>query len=93
MSTVRTVPHTARMSVTISQAAAAMLYANENGWRVSMRSLPVDVDVAAIAAEFGGGGHPRAAGLQIEGGEAEKMAFLERVAELIAERPEGAVAS
>ena len=73
--------------------AAAMLYANENGWRVSMRSLPVDVDVAAIAAEFGGGGHPRAAGLQIEGGEAEKMAFLERVAELIAERPEGAVAS
>ena len=65
--------------------AAAILYANPRGWRVSMRSLPVDVDVAAIAAEVGGGGHPRAAGLQIEGGEAEKEAFLRRVAELIAE--------
>jgi bifunctional oligoribonuclease and PAP phosphatase NrnA len=68
--------------------AAAMLYANENGWRVSMRSLPVDVDVAAIAADFGGGGHPRAAGLQIEGGEAEKQDFLNRVSEMIAERPD-----
>ncbi|HWV24167.1 MAG TPA: bifunctional oligoribonuclease/PAP phosphatase NrnA [Thermomicrobiales bacterium] len=65
--------------------AAAILYANNRGWRVSMRSLPVDVDVAAIAAEFGGGGHPRAAGLQIEGGEAEKQVFLNRVAELIRE--------
>lgn len=63
--------------------AAAILYANDRGWRVSMRSLPIDVDVAAIAAEFGGGGHPRAAGLQIEGGEAEKQRFLNRVAELI----------
>lgn len=65
--------------------AAAILYANEHGWRVSMRSVPVDVDVAAIAAEFGGGGHPRAAGVQLEGGEDEKQRFLHRVAELIAE--------
>ncbi len=64
--------------------AAAILYANEGGWRVSLRSLPSDVDVAAIASEFGGGGHPRAAGCEIEGGEAEKQAFLERVAELAA---------
>ena len=34
------------------------------GWRVSLRSLAEDVDVAAIAAVFGGGGHPRAAGCQ-----------------------------
>lgn len=68
--------------------AAAILYANEQGWRVSMRSVPVDVDVAAIAAEFGGGGHPRAAGVQIEGGEDEKQRFLQRVAELIAEPAE-----
>lgn len=67
--------------------AAAILYANPNGWRISMRSLPVEVDVAAIAAEFGGGGHPRAAGVQIDGGEAEKRRFLERVAELIKARP------
>jgi phosphoesterase RecJ-like protein len=65
--------------------AAAILYANDHGWRVSMRSIPVDVDVAAIAAEFGGGGHPRAAGVQIEGGPEEKQRFLDRVAELIAE--------
>ncbi len=60
--------------------AAAILYANEKGWRVSLRSLPSDVDVAAIASEFGGGGHPRAAGCDIYGGEEEKQAFLKRVA-------------
>jgi bifunctional oligoribonuclease and PAP phosphatase NrnA len=59
--------------------AAAILYANEKGWRVSMRSLPSGVDVAELAAEFGGGGHPRAAGVQIEGGEAAKRAFVEQV--------------
>jgi bifunctional oligoribonuclease and PAP phosphatase NrnA len=62
--------------------AAAILYAVSGGWRVSLRSLPSDVDVAAIASEFGGGGHPRAAGCTVNGGEAEKRTFLERVAEL-----------
>ena len=61
--------------------AAAILYQDEQGWRVSMRSLD-EVDVARIAAEFGGGGHPRAAGCQVVGGEAAKRAFLEKVAEL-----------
>jgi phosphoesterase RecJ-like protein len=68
--------------------AAAILYETEGGWRVSMRSLPTDVDVAAIASEFGGGGHPRAAGVTVLGGEAEKHAFLRRVAELIVQRPD-----
>lgn len=63
--------------------AAAILYEADGGWRVSMRSLPTDVDVAAIASEFGGGGHPRAAGCQVNGGEAGKLRFLKRVAELI----------
>ena len=63
--------------------AAAILYQDETGWRVSLRSLD-DVDVAQIAAVFGGGGHPRAAGCQVVGGEAEKRAFLEKVAELAA---------
>lgn len=63
--------------------AAAILYQDEQGWRVSLRSLD-DVDVAKIAAVFGGGGHPRAAGCQVTGGEAEKRAFLEKVAELAA---------
>jgi phosphoesterase RecJ-like protein len=61
---------------------AAILYAANGGWRISLRSMPTDVDVAAIASEFGGGGHPRAAGVTITGGEAEKQAFLKRVDEL-----------
>lgn len=65
--------------------AAAILYGNSDGWRVSLRSIPDEVDVAAITAEFGGGGHPRAAGVQINGGEAERQHFLTRVSELIAE--------
>jgi phosphoesterase RecJ-like protein len=64
---------------------AAILYAINGGWRVSLRSLAADVDVAAIAAEFGGGGHPRAAGCQISGTETEKRLFLERVAALAAQ--------
>jgi len=49
---------------------------------VSMRSMLPEVDVAAIAAEFGGGGHPRAAGCSIAGGEPERERFVTRVAEL-----------
>lgn len=63
---------------------AAILYANDEGWRVSMRSMLPEVDVAAIAAEFGGGGHPRAAGCSIVGGESEREHFVNRVAELAA---------
>ncbi len=63
---------------------AAILYGTPNGWRVSMRSLPEDVDVAAIASEFGGGGHPRAAGCEIDGTEEAKEQFLTRVSELAA---------
>lgn len=63
---------------------AAILYANDEGWRVSIRSMLPEVDVAAIAAEFGGGGHPRAAGCSIVGGETEREHFVTRVAELAA---------
>jgi phosphoesterase RecJ-like protein len=63
---------------------AAILHANDTGWRVSMRSMLPEVDVAAIAAEFGGGGHPRAAGCTVVGGEAEREHFVKRVAELAA---------
>lgn len=63
--------------------AAAILYEDKEGWRVSLRSLD-SVDVAAVASAFGGGGHPRAAGCFVAGGEAEKQAFLTKAAELIA---------
>lgn len=63
--------------------AAAIVYEADNGWRVSMRSMTEDVDVARIAAHFGGGGHPRAAGVQLEGGDDVKMHFLREVARMI----------
>jgi phosphoesterase RecJ-like protein len=69
---------------------AVILYQDEDeqGWRVSMRSLGEDVDVSAIAAVFGGGGHPRASGLHLEGRtQADKDAFLRRVAELTDDSP------
>ena len=72
------------LSGTEGTRAAAMLYQNDTGYRVSMRSLSSDVDVAAICSVFGGGGHPRAAGCSIHGGIAERDDFLQRVAELLA---------
>ena len=77
------------LSGTEGSRAAAMLYQNEHGYRVSMRSLSDEVDVAAIASVFGGGGHPRAAGCAVPGGPAERDQFLKRVAELLAEDAEG----
>ncbi len=68
--------------------AAAILYETDTGWRVSMRSMTDRVDVAKIAAQFGGGGHPRAAGVAFDGGEKEKIAFLEQVAEMIKPEPD-----
>ena len=53
-------------------------------WRCSLRTLTEEVDVAAIAARFGGGGHPKAAGCRIAGGEAERDAFLREVDALAA---------
>lgn len=74
------------LSGTVGSRAAAMLYQTDDGWRVSMRSLREDVDVAAIAAAFGGGGHPRAAGCQLPASDAARDAFLETVASMIAAR-------
>jgi phosphoesterase RecJ-like protein len=67
------------LSGTDGSKAAAMLYQTDTGYRVSMRSLSEHVDVAAIASEFGGGGHPRAAGVTVLGGTHERDAFLEQV--------------
>lgn len=77
------------LSGTEGSRAAAMLYQTDSGYRASMRSLSDDVDVAQIASVFGGGGHPRAAGCVIPGGEAERDVFLRRVAQLL-ESDEGA---
>ncbi len=78
------------LSGTQGSRVAVILYQDEDeqGWRVSLRGLEKNVDVSAIAAHFGGGGHPRAAGAHLEGGEAEKHAFIQKVAELVAAIPE-----
>ncbi|HWY31410.1 MAG TPA: DHHA1 domain-containing protein, partial [Candidatus Acidoferrum sp.] len=35
--------------------------------RISLRSKRADVNVSEVAAQFGGGGHPAAAGARIKG--------------------------
>jgi phosphoesterase RecJ-like protein len=79
------------LSGTQGSRVAVILYQDEDerGWRVSLRGLEKNVDVAAIAAHFGGGGHPRAAGAHLEGGDVEKHAFIQSVAELVAAIPAG----
>jgi bifunctional oligoribonuclease and PAP phosphatase NrnA len=67
--------------------AAALLYQKSDGWRVSLRSLAEEVDVAELAALFGGGGHARAAGCSLEGGENERDDFLQEISERIAAPP------
>lgn len=48
------------------EAVAFLTEAKEGPWRVSMRSKG-DIDVAAIARTFGGGGHKNAAGCPVTG--------------------------
>ena len=60
-------------------AAAIRQPSSDNIFRVSMRSVG-DIDVSAVCARFGGGGHKRAAGCTIEAqgiDEAERMIVKE----------------
>lgn len=52
---------------TVGARAAALAYEESDGWRVSLRSVHDEVDVAEFAKSYGGGGHPRAAGLRLPG--------------------------
>ena len=64
----------------------AVVFFKENGpddWRISMRSKG-DVDINAVAKEFGGGGHKNASGCSATGPIAElKKTFRERIARAI----------
>jgi phosphoesterase RecJ-like protein len=62
----------------------ALLYARDDGWRVSLRSNSDAVDVAALAGRYGGGGHPRAAGCTLVGDATVRDAFLADVRVAIA---------
>ena len=60
-------------------AVAIRQPSSDNVFRVSMRSVG-DIDVSAICALFGGGGHKRAAGCTVEASgidEAERMIVRE----------------
>lgn len=65
---------------TIGARASALLYLEPWGWRVSMRTLADDVNVAEILRQFNGGGHPRAAGARLAPGDIARDDFLARVA-------------
>jgi bifunctional oligoribonuclease and PAP phosphatase NrnA len=71
---------------TIGARATVLLTRGEGEWRAGLRTLAEPVDVAAIAGRFGGGGHRKAAGCRIPGGDAERDAFLREVDRLSAEQ-------
>jgi phosphoesterase RecJ-like protein len=52
---------------TVGARAASLAYEESNAWRISLRSVHDDVDVSELAKLYGGGGHPRAAGLRLPG--------------------------
>ncbi len=71
---------------TIGARASALLYHESWGWRVSMRSIADDVDVARLLGLFGGGGHPRAAGARLEAGDEFRERFLNEIASRLGPR-------
>lgn len=80
------------LSGTIGARATVLLHRGDNEWRVGFRTNVEEIDVAAIAEHFGGGGHRKASGCRIVGGEAERDAFLQEVDRLAAAQVSGAPA-
>ncbi len=72
---------------TIGARAAALAYQETDGWRVSLRSVYDDVDVAELASAHGGGGHPRAAGLRLTGDHDTLVEFIKELGDTIAQLP------
>lgn len=66
---------------------AALLYEQPDGWRISLRSVREDVDVAELARLYGGGGHSRAAGCRIPPGTESRDRFLHDIATRVAAMP------
>lgn len=65
------------------RVAALLKESEQDVWQVSLRGN--GVDVASVAAQFGGGGHRVAAGCTIEG---EREAVAERLQKALANAPE-----
>lgn len=65
---------------------AILFYLQPDGWRVSLRSVAEDVDVAELARLYDGGGHSRAAGCRLPPGIASRDRFLQEIAARINNR-------
>jgi bifunctional oligoribonuclease and PAP phosphatase NrnA len=77
--------------LTVKEVQAVIFFKQSEGdnYRVSLRSKG-DVDIGAVAKEFGGGGHKNAAGCSVGGPiEALKSSFIEKVQRAIDGRPAG----
>ena len=79
------------LSGTIGARVTVLLHRGDNEWRIGFRTNVEAIDVAAIAEQFGGGGHRKASGCRIVGGEAERDAFLREVDRLAAAQVAGAL--
>jgi len=77
------------LSGAIGARVTVLLHRGEREWRVGLRTQLDEVNVAAIAEQFGGGGHRKASGCRILGDEAERDAFLQAVDRLAAEQVAG----
>ena len=77
------------LPLTVKEIQAVVFFKQTEGdeYRVSMRSKG-DIDIGAIAKEFGGGGHKNAAGCTVAGpiDSLQKM-FIEKIEEAIDGRP------
>ena len=73
------------LPLTVKEIQAVVFFKQAEGeeYRVSMRSKG-DIDIGAIAKQFGGGGHKNAAGCTVRGGiEALQKLFVEKMEEAI----------
>lgn len=77
------------LPLTVKEIEAVVFFKQSEGdeYRVSMRSKG-DIDIGAVAKEFGGGGHKNAAGCTVTGPiDALQKTFLEKIEQAIDGRP------
>jgi len=77
------------LPLTVKEIQAVVFFKQAEGdeYRVSMRSKG-DIDIGAVAKEFGGGGHKNAAGCTVTGPiDALQKTFIEKIDEAIDGRP------
>jgi phosphoesterase RecJ-like protein len=78
------------LPLTVKEIQAVVFFKQSDGdeYRVSLRSKG-DIDVGAVAAEFGGGGHKNAAGCTVKGDiDSLRKTFTERVQRAVERRQE-----